>query len=148
MIEKWREEERKRLVETKTQLTFCGSLASLEKICGSRPFGGGGEDGAWRRERGTHTHTWQQGSGAAITSYSTTNVYTPCHTVVSGFQRDLTRGKTPTFRTLDEKALNTRDLHNTTTENDKRCEKEVIVLMKVLSIFLRVQNCLMIRWSL
>ena len=42
--------------------------------------------------------------------------------------------QTITVRTLDEKALNTRDLHNTTTENDKGSEKEVIVLMKVLSI--------------
>ena len=94
--------------------------------------------------RGTHTHTWQQGSGAAITNYSTTNVYV-C-TLLSRHSHscewDSERShqgrekhtQTITVRTLDEKALNTRDLHNTTTENDKRSEKEVIVLMKVLSI--------------
>lgn len=61
--------------KTSHLLTFCGSLASLEKICGSKPFGGGGGGGGGKRggSWGTHMHTlWQQGKvvGAATTPYS------------------------------------------------------------------------------
>ena len=144
-MDKRREEERKKLVETNippTHLLWVASLAG-EGLWVQALRRGRRRWGMEEGEGHTHTHGSREVELPLLTTLQLTCMYVhSCLRHSHSCEWDSERShqgrekhtQTITVRTLDEKALNTRDLHNTTTENDKRSEKEVIVLMKVLSI--------------